>query len=217
MTDTLLATHSAVGASAPTQPIGQKKLIALLSLWLACVLAGMFLMWRYEATPGPAEPAQDVWPAASAIVPSTDRPTLLLFLHPHCPCSRASLSELATILSEFGNQVDARILFDYPAGVSDDWWQTEMYAQALAIPGARVSLDRDNAEARCFGARTSGHALLFSQDGQLRFEGGITAGRGHVGQNAGRAAIEAILRGEHPEGAKSLVFGCPLLSPDSGP
>lgn len=217
MTDSMPATQSASCVSPHAHLARQKTLILLLAVWLTSVLAGMYLLWRYESTPGPAETALEDWPAASAIVPATDRPTLLLFLHPHCPCSRASLTELTTILSEFGNRVDTRVIFCQPTGVSDDWWQTEMYALALEIPGVRVSLDLDNVEGRCFGAKTSGHALLFSHDGHLLFTGGITVGRGHVGQNAGRAAIESILRGDHAGVAQSLVFGCPLVSSGSDP
>lgn len=217
MTDILLATHSVAGEKTPATLSRRIATIALLSVWLTSVLAGMYLMWRYESTPGHAEATQAFWPAASAIVPATDRPTLLMFLHPHCPCSRASLTELTAILSETNHRVDARILFNQPPGVEDDWWQTELYGEALAIPGARVSLDLGGAEARCFGVETSGHALLFSKDGRLEFSGGITAARGHVGQNAGRAAVESILRGDQPAIAQSLVFGCPLTSSESGP
>lgn len=216
MTEVLRAAPTVAVALPAAQRSANRSHVALLSVWLASVLAGMYLMWAYEVTPGHAEPSQLRWPAASAIVPSANRPTLLMFLHPHCPCSRASLTELANVLSEFGGQADARILFFYPPGAGDDWWQTQMYGEALAIPGARVSLDHDNAEARCFGVKTSGHVLLFSKEGLLQFTGGITAARGHVGQNAGRAAIEAILAGRRADIGQSLVFGCPLVSPESG-
>lgn len=217
MTEILLATPSAAKTQLPASLSRKIAIVALLSVWLASVLAGMYLMWRYESTPGSAEATQAYWPTASAIVPATDRPTLLMFLHPHCPCSRASLTELTAILSQRDHSVDARILFNQPPGVGDDWWQTELYGEALAIPGARVSLDPGSTEARCFGVKTSGHALLFSKDGRLEFSGGITAARGHVGQNAGRAALESILRGDQPAIAQSLVFGCPLTSAESGP
>lgn len=185
MINTIVAESCAANVRAAPL-LRQRKCMALLAVWMACVLIGMYWMWRYESTPGAAETTQGVWPMASAIVPATDRPTLLMFLHPQCPCSRASLTELKEILAECAGPLDVRILFYQPSGVSDAWWQTDIYALALTVPGARVSLDRDLAEGHCFGARTSGHTVLFTSDGRQQFAGGITAGRGHVGQNAGR-------------------------------
>src|SRR5690349_19429168 len=40
------------------------------------------------------EEARAAWPEASSIVRHAQRPTLLLFLHPHCACSRATVEEL---------------------------------------------------------------------------------------------------------------------------
>ena len=49
--------------------------------------------------------------------------------------------------------------------------------------------DDDGAEARRFGAETSGQTLLYDARGALAFSGGITGARGHAGDNAGRASL----------------------------
>jgi hypothetical protein len=45
------------------------------------------------------------------------------------------------------------------------------------------------------------------------FSGGITASRGHQGDNAGRAAITSLVLGEAhgPELLRSPVYGCQLF------
>ena len=53
--------------------------------------------------------------------------------------------------------------------------------------------DDDGAEARRFGAETSGQTLLYDEHGALLFSGGITGARGHAGDNAGRASLVALL------------------------
>ena len=51
-------------------------------------------MWSASRPGGdPEAPAR--WPEASALVRNADGPTLVLFAHPKCPCTDASLAELA--------------------------------------------------------------------------------------------------------------------------
>jgi hypothetical protein len=53
--------------------------------------------------------------------------------------------------------------------------------------------------------------LLYSPQGKLQFSGGITESRGHVGDNAGRAAVLAALTTDAPpEQTNAFVFGCAL-------
>ena len=71
--------------------------------------------------------------------------------------------------------------------------------------------DLDGAEARRFGAETSGHTLLFDLDGNLLFSGGITQSRGHAGGNAGESAIVSLVNTRTADRARTLVFGCSLF------
>jgi hypothetical protein len=48
-------------------------------------------------------------------------------------------------------------------------------------------------EACLFGAATWGQTMVYGRDGRLLFSGGITAARGHYGDNAGTQAIAALL------------------------
>jgi hypothetical protein len=140
------------------------------------------------------------------------RPTLLIFLHPRCPCSRASLDELAIILDRCGDRVSAHAVVFRPRPDRGDWLPSPVDAALAEIPGLVVHPDRGD-EARIFGVATSGHVLLFDTRGDLIFSGGITPGRGERWDSAGRAALLGRIMGERGEGPEPPVFGCSLRTP----
>ncbi len=185
----------------------------MLLTWLMCVLGGMFVLWRYEATPGPVHTADVDWPAASSIVPNHELPTLVIFAHPRCPCTKATIAELEALMTHNQGRVDVRVYFFQPTDRPRDWSQTDLYDAAAAIPGVKVAMDPDNVEANRFGAKTSGYSMLFDRRGKLLFAGGITAARGHQGDNDGIAAIGTLLSGGQSETQDTPVFGCPLTDP----
>lgn len=184
-------------------------------LWLCGVAGGLWLLWSYAARPGLAANAPATWPEASQIQRAPGLPTLVMLAHPRCPCSRASIGELAVLMARCEGKVDAHVLFMKPQGVSRDWHETDLWRSCAAIPGARVICDEDGSEGRRFGAATSGQTLLYARDGRLLFNGGITGARGHAGDNAGLDGVVAHIRNESSEHRGGFVFGCPLLDPQS--
>jgi hypothetical protein len=183
-------------------------------LWVPAVAFGISALWRYSTTPGrPASPPLH-WPAHVPMELAKGRATLMIFAHPKCPCSAATVGELAIIMAHAQKKVDARVFFYAPSTESTEWIRTDLWNAAKAIPGVQVFEDRDATAARDFGALTSGQSLLYSADGRLLFEGGITAFRGHSGDNAGRSAILAILQGDKQTWDRgpvtTPVFGCSL-------
>ena len=117
-----------------------------------------------------------------------------MLVHPQCPCSRASVSELAKLMAHAQGKVVAHVLFAKPEGAPADWTVGELWNAVSAIPGVHAQCDEGGMEARRFGAETSGQTMLFDAAGRLLFRGGITAARGHAGANAGSAAITASAR-----------------------
>jgi hypothetical protein len=170
----------------------------------------MNILWRYSTTPGrlAAPPAE--WPSWARIEPAHGRALLVMFAHPQCPCSRASVGELAIIMARTRRTVDAYIFFYAPLNEPGSWVRTGLWDSASAIPGVRVIKDPGGSFARRLGAFTSGQTLLYNQRGKLVFNGGITASRGHSGDNNGRDAILGFLRGELPARNAAPVFGCSL-------
>lgn len=187
-------------------------LTALLGVgWIAVVAVGLRILLKYESTPGRIGLVGGSWPATSSIQPGAN-PTLVMLAHPHCPCTRASIGELAQIMADTQGKLDAYVLFTKPKGAGADWDDTELRRSAAAIPGVTVLTDADGSEARRFGAETSGHTLLFAPTGALVFSGGITASRGHAGRNGGETAIIAAVNKKRSDRARAPVFGCSLIS-----
>jgi hypothetical protein len=179
-------------------------------IWIVAVGSGLHAMLNYESAPGRVGVVPPDWPAGSVIHPVTDRATLVVLAHPRCPCTRATIGELAQIMASAQGKVSAYVLFLQPKGSGSDWQETSLMRTAAAIPGVTVLADMDGVEARRFGAATSGHTLLFDPAGRLLFSGGITQSRGHAGGNAGESAIVALIEhgaaGQH----QTPVFGCAL-------
>ena len=189
---------------------GWLPLTFLTVTWICLVGIGMSSLWKYQSTPGKATVPLLKWPAESMIQLNPKHPTLIMFAHPHCPCTRASISELALLIERCTGQVDARVLFSKPAKSTTRRERTALWSSVTTIPGVTVLCDHDGSEAARFQAKTSGYVLLFDSNGQLLFDGGITGSRGHIGDNAGRTAIESILSNGVTETKQTFVFGCPL-------
>jgi hypothetical protein len=186
--------------------------IALGLGWVFAVGTGLALLQRYDSTPGAAAVAPEHWPSDSRVQPVAGRATLIMLAHPRCPCTRASIGELARLIAQVqGTKTDAYVLFLRPDGSDDDWERTDLWRSAAEIPGVQVVTDEGGREARRFGSLTSGETLLYDGDGRLVFSGGITDGRGHSGDNTGRSALVALLTGTAPEQITAPVFGCPLI------
>jgi hypothetical protein len=186
--------------------------LALVCLvWISGVIAGLGILVEYSNAQGSPSAPQARWPAESALQREADRATLVMLVHPHCPCTRASIGELAIVMRHCLQRVKAHVLFVRPAGMPEDWEKADLWSSAAAIPGVEVRSDPEGWEARRFGAATSGAVLLYDTRGALIFQGGITAARGHSGENAGRSSVVALLTHAGEARARTPVFGCPLF------
>lgn len=184
----------------------------LTAVWLVGVVSGLRGVWAYENKPGANANAPLRWPAHTALVSATDRPTLVFLAHPQCTCTRASLDELAESLARAPKHPKTYVLFLRPLVFEPGWEQTDLWRRAAALPDVTVLRDDDGVEARRFGVETSGQTLLYDSRGTLIFSGGITGSRGHAGENAGAAALVALLTRGQADRHGTGVFGCPLFS-----
>jgi hypothetical protein len=186
-------------------------------LWISGIVGGQILLARYETAPGVAGSPPQHWPAESRIPLSDRGHTLVMFAHPRCPCTRASLAELAKIRARSTDSVTPWVVFFKPSRAAVDWDQTDQWFTAAEIPGVYVLRDVDGVEARRFHAMTSGQTMLYNSAGELVFSGGITLARGQQGDNAGRSAIESLLRQSAPKAQQTPTFGCPIIVPSEQP
>ena len=190
-------------------------LAAAAVVWLGSVCVGLGALMQYEGAPGVAAVAPAEWPARSRLPRVDGKATLVMFLHPHCPCSRASLEELDRLLADTASVVVPHVVVLQPAGAPVDWTKTDLWDQAAAIPTVDVTADVDGFESSTFRVSTSGQVVVYDADGRLRFSGGITASRGHAGDNDGRATIAALLTGASDRRLPRAtpVYGCSLVDP----
>jgi hypothetical protein len=185
-------------------------LISAVAIWVAALVAGLVLLHGYAATPGRSGICPQTWPVGGTVIADPTRASLVMLVHPRCPCSRASLAQLERIMAVCRPHLAANILFLEPRVPTALWRDTQLWRRAAAIPGARCIPDPGGVEARRFGAMTSGHVLVYDRTGKLLFSGGITEARGHEGDNAGSDAVIGLVRGR-PDRARTVVFGCPLF------
>lgn len=183
---------------------------AVCAVWLLLVALGSAGLWRYKYKQLAEPTASALWPAASELPRAKVLPTLLMFIHPRCTCSRASLAELAKVMAKSQGRVSAHVVFFRPRGTSASWARGELWTAAGQIPGVLVHDDEGGREAQLFHSETSGHAVLYDPAGWRLFDGGITVARAHEGESIGNHALLALLHGKTPTENQAAVFGCPL-------
>jgi hypothetical protein len=172
---------------------------------------GLARLWSYDTAPGEAAAAPDAWPETTSIARTPGTSTLVMLLHPQCPCSRASVAELGRLLTRVGDRVETHVVVLAPANQTEHWVRSDLWRAAAVLPGVHMRMDTNGHEARRFGSVTSGQMLLYDADGRLRFSGGITASRGHEGDSAGRSALEALIADVPAARTTTPVFGCGLI------
>jgi hypothetical protein len=190
-------------------------LVAAAAVWSTTVVLAVGAIRRFESTPGMAADAKLRWPSGSAVARGRAGSTLVMLVHPHCSCSRASVQELAEVIARAPQSMKTYVLVYRPHDFAPGWEQTDVYRAALALHRTDVLIDVDGREAKRFGGFTSGQTFLYDQDGSLRYAGGITSLRGHAGANRGRAELIRLAssragNGRHP------VFGCAINSRTEG-
>lgn len=184
--------------------------MALTLAWGLAVFGGLAGMWAYAEAAAPPPEAGPAWPVSATLGREAGRLTLVMAVHPKCPCSRASLAELRILLARVPRRPVVDVLVFRPADVPAGWEATGLWTAASAIPGVHVIRDDEGRQARVFGTLASGSVLLYSADGRLLFSGGITSARGHEGDNAGLEALVSLLTDARPAASRFPVFGCLL-------
>lgn len=180
--------------------------------WIALILVGTFRLLSFEYNPGSDSNFPLSWPQLTELELNSNSYNLIMALHPKCSCSRASLDELSKLVAKFPNQIQATVLFVAPKYASQDWHDNENLTLAHLIPGVKTIEDIDGHIAQSFNAKTSGLTLLYDSKGQLLFSGGITAARGHSGDNLGSQTITDLISGKLSSVKSTAVFGCTLFN-----
>ena len=141
--------------------------LAAVAAWLAAIGVGYGRLLQYAATAGPGVDL----PRASRPAATSGRWRLVMFVHPRCPCTRASLGELGRLAARVGDRTDLEVVLVAPDG------QRSAVDPGLArligaLPGVRVRHDNRAEEARRLQASTSG------RDGPCTIPAGAPCSRG---------------------------------------
>jgi len=189
----------------------KKVAVALVLLaWVGLVVGGFCLLMRYEskaAAPGKVS-------GTNGHFNNSNQPTLVLGLHPHCPCSKATVAELNKIL---GHAPGKRELVAYvfkPKDEAPDWIESATVSSLKKL-SVRVELDNDGCMARQLGLSASGQIQFYSAKGELLYDGGITSARGHQGDNVGAQTVIDLLQKGGSSRKSAPVFGCPIFESNS--
>ena len=186
----------------------------LIALWGLAVGSGFCWLADYSSEPGTHGVIPQQLPHTINAIespPGPPRARLLVFLHPQCPCSVATVRELARLAPVVRTRADIQVLFAHPDDADSGDSPTSLRQQAAAIPGVSIADDPDGQLASACGVQTSGHALLYDANGVLLFSGGLTAGRGHEGGTPSQSALTAQLSSPDPPAfVEYCAFGCPL-------
>ncbi len=134
-----------------SSPFKKTLFVIGLALWFAAAARGMKWISDYSLTPGEAGSPAAAWPAGE-IRRGEGRHTLVVGLHPECPCSRATLAELDRVLVEAGDALEAVVIFD-DTSILAPARNSALYQQAMRLPRTRVTCVTSVAELRRFDFR----------------------------------------------------------------
>jgi hypothetical protein len=189
-------------------------LLAALLVWFAAIAQGMHLLNRYVSTAGESTIFSTEWPKQTSLqLTKNSFPTLVVFLHPECPCSRATVEEFDRLMAQTEGRANVFAVFFQPPGWNERRVKSSLWHRTGKIPGIKRVIDSQGQETKRFGVSTSGHAFLFYPSGRLAFSGGITSGRGHAGDNLGVRTVTELMSSGEIIGNKierTDVFGCAL-------
>src|SRR5205823_13803569 len=112
-------------------------------IWLGLLCYGVWVVREHDNRAGTGAHVPGRWPAHSALVQATDRPTLIVLAHPPCTSTRTRFDELAEVLARSPKAPKTYVLFLRPSNVDARWEQTDLWRRASALPGVTVLRDDD--------------------------------------------------------------------------
>lgn len=190
--------------------VRKRNEVLIVGAWAALVLIGFGYLHTYGARAGELADGPQTW-RDGTLEGVAGRPRVLLFAHPRCSCTRASIAELTHVVE--AHALRATVVFWQPERADAEWRSSPTIDMVQQHPLLDAAWDPGGKVCRSFDAATSGQCLVYDANGRLRFSGGITAGRGHEGANEGRQTVDRLLSesGDPPTGVHTFpVFGCRL-------
>lgn len=209
-TDSHVVADAARKASPWRHAIFVSLLVVVYGIWAGLLFTGHLVLFEYEMTAGPLGNSKRIFPEKSSVQLTHGRQNIILFLHPACPCSAASVDEFHELMREGENDSVGKVVFFMPVDRESEWSLLPLISSVKRIPNVSVTYDATGDQAELFGATTSGHVFIYDARGILQFSGGITASRGHTGDNKNLDIAKNTIIARSPKFATTPVFGCSL-------
>lgn len=198
-----------------------KSLNIVFAGWISIILISIGMFAWYDNQAGKqTKPPLRITSATrnTAQYLSAKSPRLLVFLHPLCPCSMATVQELHKLVSlSRKNQWPLHVTVYF---LDTPLWSKELETSRLwqniqMIPDIQLMKDPDGKIAEKFHVETSGQVIFYDANSRLRFFGGITPSRGHEGSNLGSQTVVSVLTNQtklHKNIFEGPTFGCSLFN-----
>jgi hypothetical protein len=175
---------------------------------------GLALLWgwllRHAYLPTATSQAITAWPAESRLSVPAEAWRVVLFAHPLCPCTRATLNELDRLTLHVPAETSFTVVFNTNGLKPSDVEASPTLTFAQKMPSVTTVPDPDGQETDAFQATVSGEVFAFDPSGILVFHGGITPSRGHEGGSIGAKRLFQLLKGKTHQPYNGPVFGCRL-------
>lgn len=179
-------------------------------IWISLLFVGHLVLYEYELTPSPLANSKRVFPQSSDVQLSHGRQNIVMFLHPSCPCSEASVDEFHELMRAGEKDSVGTVVFYMPPEKEPEWSLAPIVQRVKRIRNVTIEYDTDGSRAETFGVTTSGHVLIYDGRGILQFTGGITGSRGHTGENHYFDLAKQCILARKAKYTTTPVFGCAL-------
>jgi len=186
------------------------------AVWLVLSVSGICAFWNYTFVSAELSHTQNMLPSETDLSPDFEHSLLLVFVHPKCACTIATLEELKTLWSRLSQRRVAPMpaltfVVRTPEELSG-WDETPIVRMCREFAGGHVYFDANGVETRRFGITTSGTLALYGSHENLLYIGGITQSRGHRGPSAGSEQLFRALETGRACTSNVPVFGCLMFS-----
>lgn len=179
-------------------------------IWISLLFVGHLVLYEYELTPSPLANSKRVFPQSSDVQLAHGRQNIVMFLHPSCPCSEASVDEFHELMRAGEKDSVGTVVFYMPPEKEPEWSLAPIVQRVKRIRNVTIEYDTDGSRAETFGVTTSGHVLIYDGRGILQFTGGITGSRGHTGDNHYFDLAKQCILARRAKYTTTPVFGCAL-------
>ncbi|MFA0963756.1 TlpA family protein disulfide reductase [Roseivirga sp. BDSF3-8] len=142
---------------------------------------------------------------------STDRPTLLHFFNPHCPCSKFNFEHFRTLALSYGDKVDFKVVLQ---DLEEKDARVAFAGYDLQVP---TLFDHDGKIAEACGVYATPQAVLLDKEGHIYFRGNYNKSRycTVTGSNYTQMALDSLIAGKDIPYFGPLAYrayGCQLPS-----